>query len=109
VLAMVVIAGTSGCSPTASFDSDLAKSIEAKRYTGGEVSCDHQVGNLWLRFYEPDPGSNSYAEVIVRRASGNCWTARRGRFRPGPRQTYSSRSYSFGHHEAIGPAFRGCA
>ncbi|HTT95135.1 MAG TPA: hypothetical protein VMF55_10715 [Solirubrobacterales bacterium] len=107
--ALVMIAGTSACSSTASFDSALAKGVEAKLGTAGKVSCEHRVRELWLCSYEPDPGSNSYAEVIVRRGAGACWAARRGHVRQGPPRPYSPRSYSFGRHEAVGPTFGGCA
>jgi hypothetical protein len=98
-----------GCSSTAPFDSALARRIEAKLDPAGEVRCDHQVRDLWLCSYEPDLGSNSYAEVIVRRGTGDCWSASRGRLRSGPDHPYSPRSYSFGRHEAFGPEFSGCA
>lgn len=77
--ALMAISGATGCSPTAVFDSSLAKDVEAK------------------------------LEMIVRRGAGNCWTARRGRQGVGPGRPYSPRSLSFGLHEAVGPTFSGCA
>lgn len=108
LLALTVTAGVAGCSSTPYFDSALAKKLEAKRDLESKVRCDHLVRDLWLCTYEPDLASNSYAEVIVRRGAGDCWTAREGRLDPRARHPYSPHSYSFGRHEAIGPRFGGC-
>lgn len=98
-----------GCSDTAVFAARLAGDVEAKLDTNGRVHCDHRVQDVWLCSYEPDLGSNSYAEVIVRRGTGDCWTARRGLLRSGPGRPYSPHSYSFGLYEAFGPKVSGCA
>ena len=79
--AAVMAAAVLGCSSTAVFDARLGKAIEARLDTPGPVSCEPQTRDLWLCSYEPDLGSNSYAELMVRRRSGDCWTARRSRHR----------------------------
>jgi hypothetical protein len=107
-VAIGLATGSVGCSSTAVFDAALAKDVEAQLNTEGDVRCDHQVRDLWLCSYEPDPGSNSYAEVMVRRGAGDCWIGRQSRITPGPSKAYSPRSLSLGHHHAAGRALRGC-
>src|SRR6188768_4209988 len=77
-LAMV----SAGCSSTAVFDNSLARDVEARLKTEAQVRCDHETRDLWLCSYEPDPGSNSYAEVMIRRGAGDCWIGRRSRIAP---------------------------
>jgi hypothetical protein len=96
-----------GCSSTAVFDDALAEDVEARLDTKGLVRCDHAVRDLWICSYEPDPGSDSYAEVTVRRGEDDCWVARRSRV-TSESKPYSRRSFSFGRHEATGPVLRGC-
>lgn len=84
-----------------------AVDVEARLETKGPVRCDHAVRDLWICSYEPDPGSDSYAEVTVRRGEDDCWVARRSRV-TSESKPYSKRSFSFGRHEATGPVLRGC-
>jgi hypothetical protein len=107
-LAATAIVGATGCSSTAFFDAALAKGVEARLHTAGKVHCKHQVRDLWLCTYEPDVASNSYAEVIVKRGAGDCWSARRGRPGMPPDRPHPGHGFSFGSHEAVGPTFRGC-
>src|SRR4051794_37452303 len=97
-----------GCSSTAVFDAALAKDVEARVKAKGQVHCDREVRDLWLCSYEPDPGSDSYAELMVRRGAGDCWIGRRSRVTSRATRPYSRRSLSFGRHEAVGRVFRGC-